>query len=105
MAIELDPKNFDSEVKQSAIPVVLDFGATWCGPCKMLAPNVDKLASAFEGKAKVFGVDVDKASALATQFGIRGVPTVIFFKGGAEKDRVAGFVHYEQLEKRLNAIL
>jgi len=105
MAIELDPSKFDAEVKQSSLPVVVDFSATWCGPCKMLAPHIDKLASAFEGRAKVFGIDVDKAHALATQLGIRGVPTVIFYKNGVEKDRIVGLVPYEQLEKKLNALL
>jgi thioredoxin 1 len=105
MSIELDPSKFESEVIQSSIPVVVDFGATWCGPCKALAPQIDKLAAAYGGKAKVFGMDVDKANALATKYGIRSVPTVIFFKNGAESARIVGLVPYEQIEKKLAAIL
>lgn len=105
MAIELDPSKFDTEVLQSPIPVVVDFSATWCGPCKALAPLIDKLAAAYAGKAKVFAVDVDKANALATKFGIRGVPTVIFFKNGVKTSHIVGLVPYEYLEKKLSAML
>ncbi|HOY61802.1 MAG TPA: thioredoxin [bacterium] len=105
MAAELQSSNFDQEVINSATPVVVDFSAVWCGPCKMLAPTIDKLAQAYEGKAKVFKMDVDNSRDIATKFGIRGVPTVIFFKGGAEKDRVVGLVPYEMLDSKLNGLL
>lgn len=101
----LDPSKFDTEVKQSPIPTILDFGATWCGPCKMLTPTIEKLAKNYEGRVNVFSVDVDQARNLATSFGIRGVPTVIFFKDGAEKDRVSGNVPYDNLAKKLDSIL
>ncbi|GEM_PF-142965 len=105
MAAELQSSNFDQEVIKSSTPVVVDFSAVWCGPCKMLAPVIDKLANAYEGKAKVFKMDVDNSRDIATKFGIRGVPTVIFFKGGAEKDRVVGLVPYEMLDKKLSAMI
>ncbi len=101
----LDPKNFDSDVKESPIPVLVDFSATWCGPCKMLAPTIEKIAKDYEGRAKVFTIDIDQARELATKFGIRGVPTVILFKGGSEKDRVSGNVPYDNISKKLDNIL
>jgi len=101
----LGQDKFESEVKQSPIPAIVDFSATWCGPCKMLAPSIEKLAKNYEGRVKVFTIDVDNARELATTFGIRGVPTVIFFKGGVEKDRVSGNVPYEHLTKKLDPLL
>ena len=100
---QLDPNLFDAEVKQSPIPAIVDFSATWCGPCKMLAPTIEKIAKNYEGRVKVYSIDVDQARSLASTFGIRGVPTVIFFKDGAEKDRVSGNVPYEHLVKKLDA--
>ena len=105
MAAELDPAKFDEEVKQSSIPVVLDFSASWCGPCKMLAPTLDKIGADYEGKAKVFKVDVDNARELATQFGIRSVPTLIFFKDGNETERIVGNVPYDQLSSKIDAMM
>ena len=105
MSNQLDPKRFDSEVKQSQIPAVVDFNATWCGPCKMLAPTLDKIAKNYEGRAKVYSVDVDGAQSLATSFGIRGVPTIIFFKDGREADRLSGNVPYEIISKKLDGML
>ncbi len=105
MTNELNAEQFEAEVKKSTLPAVVDFSATWCGPCKALAPAIDKLANDYAGKAKVFSMDVDKAQAIATTFGIRGVPTVIFFKNGAEADRIVGLVGYDVLSKKLNAIL
>jgi thioredoxin 1 len=102
---QLNADQFDTEVKQSPIPAIVDFTATWCGPCKMLAPTIEKLATNYAGRVKVYSVDVDNARALATTFGIRGVPTVIFFKNGVEKDRVSGNVPYDHLAKKLDTLL
>jgi thioredoxin 1 len=102
---QLNQDQFDAEVKQSAIPAIVDFTATWCGPCKMLAPTIEKLAKNYEGRVKVYSVDVDNARTLATTLGIRGVPTVIFFKDGIEKDRVSGNVPYDNLAKKLDTLL
>ena len=101
----LSQNQFDSEVKQSPIPAIVDFTATWCGPCKMLAPTIEKLAKNYEGRVKIYSVDVDNARELATSLGIRGVPTVIFFKDGVEKDRVSGNVPYDHLSKKLDPLL
>ncbi|HJL20232.1 MAG TPA: thioredoxin [Sandaracinaceae bacterium LLY-WYZ-13_1] len=74
--------NFDSEVVKSDVPVLVDFTATWCGPCRQIAPLVDQLADEYEGKAKVVKLDIDESPETARKFGIRGVPTLLVFKGG-----------------------
>lgn len=103
--LQIKAEEFDAKVKNAGGAAVVDFFATWCGPCKMLAPSIEKLAEAYAGKAGVFKVDTDTAQSLAMQFGIRGVPTVIFFKDGKEANRIVGSVPYDQLEKLLNEIL
>jgi thioredoxin 1 len=82
---------FEAEVLKSGVPVMVDFFATWCGPCKRLAPVVDELAREYAGKLKVVKLDVDTGADTASQYGIAGVPTLLFFKGGAEAGRVMGF--------------
>ena len=79
---EVNDLNFDEEVLKSDLPVLVDFTATWCGPCKMIAPLVDELATEYVGKAKVVKVDIDNAPNAAAQFGVRKVPTLKVFKGG-----------------------
>ncbi len=74
--------NFDAEVLESDVPVLVDFSATWCGPCKQIAPLVDQLANEYEGKVKVTKLDIDESPGTASKFGIRGVPTLMVFKGG-----------------------
>lgn len=74
--------NFDTEVLESNVPVLVDFSATWCGPCKQIAPLVDQLANEYEGKVKVTKLDIDESPGTASKFGIRGVPTLMVFKGG-----------------------
>ena len=74
--------NFDQEVLSSDVPVMVDFSATWCGPCKQIAPLVDQLASEYAGQAKVVMVDIDDSPAIAQKYKIRGVPTILMFKGG-----------------------
>jgi thioredoxin 1 len=74
--------NFESEVVKSDVPVLVDFTATWCGPCRQIAPLVDQLADEYEGKAKVVKLDIDESPETARRFGIRGVPTILVFKGG-----------------------
>jgi thioredoxin 1 len=80
--LTLNDLNFDTEVLKSDTPVLVDFTATWCGPCKQIAPFIDQLADEYAGKMKVAKLDIDDAPGTAAKFGIRGVPTLIVFKGG-----------------------
>ncbi len=87
---EFNELNFDQEVLKSEVPVLVDFTATWCGPCKAIAPLVDQLADEFEGKMKVGKLDIDDAPGVAQRFGIRGVPTLYVFKGGEVVGKMVG---------------
>ena len=86
----LTTADFDKLIAQSATPVVIDFGATWCGPCQALSPHIEKMAAEFAGKAVIAKVDVDDEPDLAGRFGVMSVPTVLFFKGGKKVDTVMG---------------
>lgn len=99
--LEINDLNFESEVLKSSVPFLLDFGAVWCGPCRALAPIVDKLATEVEGKARVGKLDIDEAPATASKFGIRGVPTVLVFKDGKEAGRLVGLTSKEKLAQLL----
>ncbi|MDK2792693.1 MAG: thioredoxin 1 [Deferribacteres bacterium] len=105
MATVFTSENFKSEVLDSGVPVLVDFWAVWCGPCKMLAPTIDQLATEFEGKAKVGKVNVDDNQQLAAQFGIMSIPTVIIFKGGKVVEQFIGVqpkgVYVDALNKHL----
>jgi thioredoxin 1 len=89
-ALEFTDANFQQEVLQSDKPVVVDFSATWCGPCRQLTPIIDELAREYNGKVKVGKVDIDQSQDVAGQFGIMSVPTVLFFKGGKLVDTMIG---------------
>ena len=99
--LEINELNFETEVLKSKEPFLLDFSATWCGPCTVLSPIVDKLADEFQGKVKVGKLDIDDSPGVATEFGIRGVPTVLVFKGGEEAARHVGVTNKETLIKLL----
>ncbi len=89
--------NFEAEVLKSDVPVLVDFTATWCGPCKALAPIIDKVADEFEGKIKVGKVDIDDAAAIATKYSIRSVPTVLVFKNGEKTAQNVGLTTRDKL--------
>lgn len=93
--------NFDQEVIQSDIPVLVDFWATWCAPCKAIAPLIDTVADEYAGKIKVGKVNVDENQATPGKFGVRGIPTLILFKGGVVVDQIVGAVPKSQLDALL----
>lgn len=103
--IELNDKNFDTEVIKSELPVLVDYWASWCGPCRMVSPVVEELSREFNGKIKVAKVNVDDNSNLATRFRIMNIPTLVLFKGGKEVDRIVGVTPKTELVKRVNKIL
>ncbi len=102
---EFTDKNFNSEVLQSDKPVLVDFWAEWCGPCKMIAPIVEELAEEFGDKIKFTKLDVDTNPQSATNFGIRGIPTLLIFNGGKPVETVVGAVPKSVLKKKLDAAL
>ncbi len=93
--------SFETDVLQSEQPVLVDFWATWCGPCRMIAPTVEALAEKYQGKAKVVKLNVDENHETAGRYGVRGIPTLILFKGGKEEDRVVGAVSKDVLSEVL----
>jgi thioredoxin 1 len=101
--LDIDDSNFETEVLKAKEPVLVDFGATWCGPCKALAPIVDKIADENVGKYKVVKVDIDDAPGVAKKYGIRGVPTVVVFKDGVIKGQHVGLTNKETLLKLFDA--
>jgi thioredoxin 1 len=99
--LEITDLNFDTEVGKSSVPFLLDFSAVWCGPCKALAPVVERLADEYKGKVRVGKLDIDDSPVVASKFGIRGVPTVLVFKDGKESGRHVGVTNKETLLKLL----
>ena len=97
--------NFETDVLQSDVPVLVDFYASWCPPCRAIAPAVDALAAQMEGKAKVFKLDVDAEPDIESRYGVKSIPTLIIFKGGEPVDRVVGAVPQVLLAEKLQAQL
>ena len=102
--ITLTDDNFEAEVINSDTPVLVDFWAAWCGPCRMIAPTIEKLATDFDGKAKVGKLDVDNNPNVAMKYGVRSIPTLLFFKGGEVVDQVVGVAPGNALAERLEQL-
>ncbi|MFC2093164.1 thioredoxin [Bacteroidota bacterium] len=103
--IEITDSNFDAEVSQSDLPVLIDFWAVWCGPCKMVAPIVEELAKDYDGRAKIGKLDVDNNQQTAMKFGIRSIPTLLIFKNGQVVDTIIGAVPKGHIAEKLDAHL
>ena len=101
MEVIVNVNDFDEEVLKSDIPVLVDFWATWCGPCRMLAPTVSEIAEKYAGKVKVCKVDIDENVPLAEKYGIEVIPTLIVFKGGKEQARKIGLISQAEIESML----
>ena len=103
--VEVSDASFDQEVLQSEQPVLVDFWAVWCGPCKAIGPIVENVAAAYAGKLKVAKVNVDQNGATPSRYGIRGIPTLLFFKGGKIADQVVGYVAQNVIEEKVQKLI
>ena len=104
-SVEITDANFVDEVEKSNMPVLIDFWAVWCGPCKMIAPIVEELAGEYTGKIKIGKLDVDNNPGVATKFGIRSIPTLLIFKEGKLVDQIVGAVPKGHIVEKLKAQL
>jgi thioredoxin 1 len=105
MVLEINDQVFDKEVVKSAIPVVVDFWAPWCGPCRSLAPITEKLAEAYTGKVKFCKINVDENPEMARKYRVLSIPLVLFFKGGEQKDSSLGLVPEASLKSKIQPLL
>jgi thioredoxin 1 len=105
MAIEVNDSNFEEVVVKSDKPVIVDFWAEWCGPCRMISPMIEEISHEYEGKALVVKCDVDSSPGVASKYGIRNIPTVLYFKEGKIADKQVGAVPKSNFVAKLNALL
>ncbi len=105
MALEISDQSFKDEVLSSNEPVLVDFWAEWCGPCRSLTPIVEELSEEFKGKVKVAKIDIDANQEVSVEYGIRNIPTLLFFKNGQVVDKVVGVQPKEKLAERLQSLL
>jgi len=103
--LEVSDATFDQEVLQSEQPVLVDFWAAWCGPCKAIAPAVDAVAVKFAGQLKVTKVNVDQNGATPSRYGIRGIPALLLFKGGKVVDQIVGYVPQDVIEEKVQRVV
>ena len=99
---EVSDQNFEQDVLQSQRPVLVDFWAAWCAPCRMLAPTVEAVAEKYEGAAEVVKLNVDENPAVSQRYGIKGIPTLILFRGGREEERVVGATSKEAISRMID---
>lgn len=102
---EVSDATFEQEVLKSTQPVLVDFWASWCGPCKAIAPIVDELATKYAGQLKVAKVNVDQNSATPSRYGVRGIPALLFFKDGKVADQIVGYVPQESIEEKIKKLV
>ena len=100
--IEINKESWDSQVIDSTLPVLVDFWAEWCGPCKAIAPVLDELGTELDGRMKIAKVNVDESPELAKEFGIRSIPTLLIFKNGEVEDKLVGSLRKTQLQEKLS---
>ena len=105
MALEINDSNFDELVLKSDKPVVVDFWAEWCGPCRMIGPVIEEMSKEYDGKAVIGKVNVDLNPQVSSQFGVRNIPTVLFIKNGEVVDKSVGAVPKNQLTSKLDALI
>lgn len=103
--LTLTETNFENEVLRSSVPVLVDFWAEWCGPCKMIAPILDEIAQEYDGRLKVGKVNIDDQQGLATQHGIRAIPTLLVFKNGEVADQIVGLKSKRDLKSNLDRLV
>jgi len=104
MEVKITNENYES-IKNGELPLVIDFWATWCGPCRMVAPIIEELANEYDGKVTVAKCDVEEADDIAAEFGIRNIPTIVFMKNGQVVDKIVGATPKANIEEKIKALL